>query len=114
MSSAARDDCTIKVDVNSDASLPTFGGTVRFVTAAEKYGGPVHRAYIYVQLRCYQGDNIVVDAATKPPSSTFTLGQTGSPWAASGGAAHCVADLFYWSAAGKYTVLASTAFEALP
>lgn len=88
---------------------PTLGDTVTFTVT---YPDSVRSEFVYVKVACFQGpDHVFAYGATNVPDGEFLLGGTNSYWLTSGGSASCVADLFYWSKGGKYTVLASTDFE---
>src|SRR5262245_34409218 len=90
-------------------SWPRLGDTVTFTA---EYPDSLNKYWVYINVLCYQGpDHILVYATTQKPDSSFLLGGTNSPWVQNGGAATCIANLFYWSNGGKYTVLADTDFE---
>jgi len=90
--------------------LPRLGDSVTFTAS---YPDALSRYWVYVNLLCYQGaDHVLVYATTQKPDTSFILGGTNSPWVQNGGPASCVANLFYWSNGGKYTVLAETDFDA--
>src|SRR5262245_22301027 len=95
--------------VASATVYPRLGDAVTFTTT---YPDGLNRYWMYINVLCYQGeDHILVFAQSGKPDSSFQLGGTNSPWRVNGGSATCVADLFYWSNGGKYTVLASTDFD---
>lgn len=93
------------------SSWPHFGDSVTFTTA---YPDTFNKYWVYINVLCYQlvgSDHVLVYASTQKPDATFYLGGTPSPWVPNGGPATCIANLFYWSNGGKYTVLADTDFE---
>jgi hypothetical protein len=92
-------------------SWPRLGDSVTFTAT---YPDSLTKYYVYVNLLCYQwigADHVLVYATTQKPDTSFLLGGTNSPWVQNGGPASCVANLFYWSNSGRYTLLADTDFE---
>jgi len=95
----------------SISSWPRLGDSVTFTAS---YADSLNKYYVYINLLCYQwigSDHVLVYATTQKPDSSFLLGGTNSPWVQNGGSGSCIANLFYWSNGGKYTVLADTDFE---
>jgi hypothetical protein len=94
---------------STSSSWPRLGDSITFTAS---YPDSMNKYWVYVNVLCYQGtDHVLVYAATQKPDSSFLLGGTNSPWIQNGGPATCIANLFYWSNGGKYTVLADTDFD---
>jgi hypothetical protein len=90
-------------------TAPQLGGNASFTAV---YPGNVKTPR--VEVLCYQNGNLVYGEAGSP-TDTFTLGGGGSLWLDTGGAASCVANLYYftWNAnTPGTTYLATTKFEA--
>jgi len=91
-------------------------------TATPHLGGAVSFTVVYptnvknprVEVLCYQNGALVYGEGGGP-TDTFTLGGGSSLWLSSGGAAACVANLYYftWKAGQPATTyLATTSFDA--
>jgi hypothetical protein len=90
-------------------SQPHLGADVRFAS-----GYPTTTKNPWVSLSCYQG-GVLVYGEGGSPTHDFVLGGASSDWAATGGAASCIAELgdLYWRGGKQYyTFLASTSFDA--
>jgi hypothetical protein len=91
------------------STAPHLGGTVSFTVVY-----PTTVKTPRVEVLCYQGGALVYGEAGSP-DYVFTLGGGGSLWLTSGGAASCVANLYYftWKAGQPGTTyLATTSFDA--
>ena len=91
------------------ATAPHLGGAVSFTTVY-----PTNVKNPRVEVLCYQNGALVYGEAGAP-TDTFTLGGGGSLWLSGGGAASCVANLYFftWKAGQPATTyLATTSFDA--
>jgi hypothetical protein len=91
-------------------AVPTIGDSVNFTTVI-----PTNVQNPRVEVLCYQNGSLVYGEGGAPTDS-FLLGGGGSVWLDhGGGAASCVANLYYfaWKAGQPATVyLATTSFDA--
>jgi hypothetical protein len=90
-------------------SGPALGTTVTFTTVI-----PTNVKTPRVEVLCYQNGSLVYGEGGAP-TDAFLLGGGGSLWLSAGGAASCVANLYYftWTANKPATVyLATTRFDA--
>jgi hypothetical protein len=91
-------------------ATPTIGDSVNFTTVI-----PTNVQNPRVEVLCYQNDSLVYGEGGAPTDS-FLLGGGGSLWLYDGGgAASCVANLYYftWKGGQPATVyLATTSFDA--
>jgi hypothetical protein len=88
---------------------PHLGGLVSFTFEADGVKEP------RIQVMCYQGGEQVY-GESGPAGNSFLLGGGWSLWLERGGAADCVADLYYWdwnrNNEQVFVGLATTAFTA--
>jgi len=90
-------------------SSPSLGSWVTFTTVI-----PTNVNNPRVEVLCYQNGALVYGEGGSP-TDAFLLGGGGSLWLSAGGAASCVANLYYftWKAGKPATVyLATTSFDA--
>jgi hypothetical protein len=90
-------------------AAPHLGSTVSFTTVY-----PTNVKNPRVEVLCYQNGALVYGEGGAPTDS-FTLGGGGSLWLTGGGAASCVANLYFftWKAGQPATTyLATTSFDA--
>ena len=90
-------------------SGPALGDRVTFTTVI-----PTNVRNPRVEVLCYQNGSLVYGEAGAP-ADAFLLGGGASLWLTSGGAASCVANLYYftWKAGQPATTyLATTSFDA--
>lgn len=91
---------------------PSLGDEVTFAYAVAQLPKSANPR---IQVLCYQGDVLVYGEAG-PAWQVFLLGGASSPWLQVGGAASCVATLYYWQFHPRQVFhhLASITFEAGP
>ena len=84
-----------------------------WVTFSATYPRQLESKGVRIQVLCYQNGELVFGMAGAHDYD-FLLGGAMSTWYLNGGAASCVADLYYWSYNGgqKFNWLASTTFDA--
>jgi hypothetical protein len=116
VSSATAGKVTPKISLNQvmngalvTQSGPSLGSSVTFTTVI-----PTNVKIPRVEVLCYQNGALVYGEGGSP-TDAFLLGGGGSLWLSGGGAASCVANLYYftWNAnTPGTTYLATTSFDA--
>jgi hypothetical protein len=99
----------VMTDARIAQSVPSLGSSVTFRTVI-----PQNVNNPRVEVLCYQNGALVYGEGGSP-TDAFLLGGGGSLWRSTGGAASCVANLYYftWKGGQPATVyLATTSFDA--
>ena len=96
-----------RIDVNQSA--PRYGDSVTFTTSY-----PATNETVVVALKCSQ-DGVLKFQLVRGPDASFPLGGSEFPTDWTGGAAHCTADLLYYTYRGQILTgavyLAHTEFD---